>query len=83
MNEWHLLFVDAGELHVHVVDGSEDVGGTLNDALTRLGHGHRRARGDQHRLVARAQRQVRHEVALHQNHLIQTKIFHSFFGGKI
>ena len=57
-----------------MVDGGEDVGGALDDALARLGHGHRRAARDQHRLVARAQRQVRHVLALHQNHLPKTKI---------
>ncbi len=72
LDNW--LGIDAGELHVHVVDGGEDVGGALDDALARLGHGHRRAARDQHRLVARAQRQVRHVLALHQNHLPKTKI---------
>ena len=51
------------------MDGGEDVGGALDDALAGLGHGDRGAAGDEHRLVAAAQRQVGHEVALHQDHL--------------
>ena len=65
--------VDGGEFHVHVVHRGEDVGGALDDALARFRHGDRRARGDQHRLVARAQRKVRHEMSLHQNHLSDVK----------
>ena len=57
--------IDGSEFHVHIVDGGEDVGGALDDAFASFGHRHRRAAGDQHRLVAAAQRQIRHEVPLH------------------
>ena len=55
--------------HVHVVDRGENVGSALNDALAGFRHGHRRAGGDQHRLIPRTQRQVRHEMTLHKDHL--------------
>ena len=68
-----LLFlpgIDGSEFHVHIMNRSEDVGGSLDDALAGLRHGNRSASGDQHGLVPRAQRQVRHKVAFDKDHLI-------------
>lgn len=60
----HSLLVYVEELHVHSVDGGEDVGGTLDDTLAGLGHGHRCARRQEHGLVPTAQRQKRQVVPL-------------------
>lgn len=58
------LFVYVNELHVHGVDGGEDVGGTLDDALPGLGHGDGRAGREEHWLVATTQWQERQVVSL-------------------
>lgn len=41
-------------LHIHRVDGGEDVRRALHNAFTRLWHGDRSARGQEHRFVAAA-----------------------------
>ncbi len=70
--KWIIFFspgIEGDVSHVHVVDRGENVGSALNDALAGFRHGHRRAGGDQHRLIPRTQRQVRHEMTLHKDHL--------------
>lgn len=68
-----LIYVD--ELHVHGMYGCEDVGGTLDDALPRLRHRDRRARGQEHRLVPTAQGQEGEVVALDQHNLSNSSTF--------
>lgn len=52
------------ELHVHGMDGGEDIGSTLDDTLPSLGHGDGSAGGEEHRLVATTQWQERQVVSL-------------------
>lgn len=73
--KYFILFlpgIDGSEFHVHIMNRCKNVGGSLDDALAGLRHGDRRASGDQHRFVARAQRQVGHKVALDKDHLSRT-----------
>lgn len=49
------VYVD--EAHVHRVYRREDIGGALDDALARFRHRDRRARRQEDRLVATAERQ--------------------------
>lgn len=53
-NVLYSLLVYVDELHVHGMDGGEDIGSTLDDTLPSLGHGDRSAGGEEHRLVATA-----------------------------
>lgn len=48
------LLIHMHNLHIHRVDGGEDVRRALNNAFTRLWHGDRSARGQEHRFVAAA-----------------------------
>lgn len=52
------------KLHVHGVYGGEHVGGALHDTLPRLRHGDGCACGEEHGLVATAERQERQVVPL-------------------
>lgn len=53
-NVLYSLLVYVDELHVHSMDGGEDIGSTLDDTLPSFGHGDRSAGGEEHRLVATA-----------------------------
>lgn len=53
-NVLYSLLVYVDELHVHGMDGGEDIGSTLDDTLPSLRHGDRSAGGEEHRLVATA-----------------------------
>lgn len=63
------LLIHVHNLHVHRVDGGEDVRRALHNAFAGLGHRNRSTRGQENRLVAATQRQVGQIVALHQDDL--------------
>ena len=69
----HLLCVDGGDLEVHRVDGGEDVGGALHDALPGLRHRDGGAPRQEDRLVPGAEGQDPREAALDQNNLGEDK----------
>ena len=73
-DEWargtNLRFVDVEVFHVHRVDGREDVGRALHDALARLRQYDGRAGGEEDRLVAVAQGDERQVVAFHEHDLV-------------
>jgi hypothetical protein len=52
----HLLFIYMNELHVHRVNRCENIGSSLYNTLSRLGHSDRRASSQEDWLVATAQR---------------------------
>ena len=68
--EPNLLVINLDDLHVEAVDGGEDVGCPLHHDLPVLRHGEGGAPGHEDRLVTGHERQVRVEVALHQDHLL-------------
>lgn len=55
------------ELHVHRVDGREDIRGSLHHTLARLGHGDGSACGEEDGLVAAAEWKVGEIMALYEN----------------
>ncbi len=59
-----LLGVQVYKLHVHWVNRREDIGAALDDALSRLRHGHRCAGSQKDGLISTAQWQVTDKVAL-------------------
>jgi len=56
-------------LHVHRVNGGEDVRRTLNDALSSLRQDHWSARSQEDELVAVADWNERQEVTLYEDYL--------------
>jgi hypothetical protein len=68
-----LRFVDVEIFHVHRVNRREDVGRALHDALSCFGQYDGRARGQEHRFVAIAERHKRQVVSLHQHNLRKNK----------
>ena len=64
-----LLVINADKLHIHRVDGSEDVGRPLRHAFSRLRHGNRCAGGHEYGLVSTAEREVGEVVSPNQHHL--------------
>ena len=64
-----LLCIDGRNFEVHAVNGGEDVGGALHDALAGLGHRDGRAPRQEDRLVAGTEGKHARKSTLDQNNL--------------
>ena len=53
------------KLHVHGVNGSEDIGWSLDDTLPGLGHGYGGASGQEDGFIPRAEGKETHKVSLY------------------